>query len=182
MSAGSPERSIWTPKIKLPRWKIKTRRKKRLLSDETHRALGSLEGMGLLASEPVSNLLHYAADWDPFVVNKSPRVDAETPGLYPNPLTGEVYLPYPYVKPSRKEGAKDQWGNQQFYWDMYFINKALLASGSSENIQLAKNHIDNFEYMFDRLGYIPNATGMPILNRTQIPFLSGMVTDVYKAT
>lgn len=184
------EKQIWRPHFHVPRPELLLRRTELGLSGgETYQSLKRLSGKELLESRPVQDLLAYTADWEPFIVNRNPKVppDAKQPSeesktILNDAKTGEIALPYPFIIPSRKEGVDSQWGNQQFYWDMYFINKALLASGKTEYLQLAINHVENFHYLFDRIGYIPNASQVAIINRTQIPFLTGMVTDIYKIT
>jgi len=66
-----------------------------------------------------------------------------------------------------------------FYWDTFFINKGLIATGK---LQLAKENTLNILDIVDRFGYMPNAAittwGM---NRSQPPYLSVMVRDIFKA-
>lgn len=157
------------------------RRERGMSSQETYQSLKNLSGPDLLSAPPVADVLTYASDWDPFIVNKIPKVKQDE-DLKIDRFSGEIALPYPYIIPSLKRGKESQWGNQQFYWDMYFINKALLTSGRSEYVQQAIHHVENFQYLFDRLGYIPNASQLAIVNRTQIPFLTGMIRDIYQVT
>ena len=66
-----------------------------------------------------------------------------------------------------------------FYWDTYFINKGLIATG---NLQLAKQNTLNLLSVVSRYGFMGNAAvttwGM---NRSQPPYLSVMVRDIYEA-
>lgn len=145
-----------------------------------YHSLSHLHGHELLAAEPVQKLMAYATDWEPFIVNREPKVAKDTPGIFPNLENGSIALPHPFITPSTKENT--QWPEKQFYWDIYFINKGLLATGDPKLLEIAKGHVENFQYMFDRLGFIPNASDISLTNRSQIPFLTGMIRDIYKET
>lgn len=150
---------------------------------EIFQSLQSLTGKQLLVCPPIQNLLTYANAWKPFLSKEKPIVTKDSSGLYVSPETGAIALPHPFISPSTTETTKDAtWQSVQFYWDTYFINKGLLLSGDPAHVDIAKGHIENFQYLFDRLGYIPNASRISIANRTQIPFLAGMIIDVYKTT
>ncbi len=142
--------------------------------------LESLHGNQLLQSEPVKKLLAYVTDWEPFITNRNPQVTMDMPGIFPNRENGSLALPYPFITPSTKESS--QWPDKHFYWDIYFINKGLIATKDPAMLEIAKGHIENFQYLFDRLEVIPNASDVSLLNRSQIPFLTGMIRDIYKET
>ncbi len=79
-------------------------------------------------------------------------------------------LPYPYSVPS--VGFFDE----MFYWDTYFTNKGL----EIDNRQMqAKHNTDNILYLVDKFGYMPNGSNTLFIGRSQPPFLSIMVRDVY---
>lgn len=176
------KRGVWHAKKQLSAEEIQQQRQEFGLSGTaTYASLENLSGRGLLESKPVVNVLSYSADWEQFTVNKEPQVTTTSP-LDIDPLTSEIHLPYPFITPSKKDGENNHWGNTQFYWDCYLINKALLGSGRKDYIQLAINHVENFQYLFDRLGYIPNGSKLSIANRSQTPFLTGMIMDIYEVT
>lgn len=79
------------------------------------------------------------------------------------------YLPYPYVVP----GGVFQ---QLFYWDSYFI---LLGLKVSKLDRLAKGIVDNFLYQMRTLGIIPNSSEVAHLSRSQPPFLTSMIKEVW---
>lgn len=87
---------------------------------------------------------------------------------------GNFALPYPFSVPCIVNGFQNM-----FYWDTYFTNVGLLLDG---NIEQAKNNIDNILAMIDRFGYMPNATNEGMLNRSQPPYASMMVREVYEIT
>lgn len=180
-SIGNERRTVFFPKRR-SREKIQQQREELGLSgSETYQLLAPLSGKVLLESEPMQNVLAYCADWELFIVNKEPKVNKNSP-LTVNPQTGEIYLPNPFVIPSKSQGKSRQWGDTQFYWDEYFIGKALVNSNNPRYLQIAKGQIDNFEYIFNLLGYIPNGSEMPIVTRSQTPYLTGMIMDIYEAT
>ena len=87
---------------------------------------------------------------------------------------GNFALPYPFSVPCIVNGFQNM-----FYWDTYFTNVGLLLDG---NTGQAKNNIDNILAMIERFGYMPNATCEGMLNRSQPPYASMMVREVYEAT
>ncbi|MGN0231848.1 MAG: trehalase family glycosidase, partial [Muribaculaceae bacterium] len=83
-------------------------------------------------------------------------------------------LPYPYSVPCITGAFQNM-----YYWDTFFTNKGLLQIG---DVEQAKNNIDNILAMIERFGYMPNATHTALLNRSQPPYASMMVRDLYEAT
>lgn len=81
-----------------------------------------------------------------------------------------IGIPYPYTVPSTESF------NELYYWDSYFTNLGLIRIGKA---YLAKNNTDNMLYLADKLGKMPNGNRTYFLNRSQPPFLSEMVRDVY---
>lgn len=88
---------------------------------------------------------------------------------------GHLALPYPYSVPQ----AKGTTFMNMFYWDTYFTNLGLLSIG---DVQQAKNNVDNIVYLIEKFGYMPNASNVSLLNRSQPPYASMMARDVYEKT
>ncbi len=82
-----------------------------------------------------------------------------------------IGLPYPYIVPSLE--AFDE----LYYWDTYFTNKGLELA---DRCELAKNNVDDMLYLVERYGYMPNGSRTHYLGKSQPPFLSEMVKDVYE--
>lgn len=59
-----------------------------------------------------------------------------------------------------------------FYWDSYFTMLGLYEAGKTELLQ---NMTDNFAFLIDRFGHIPNGTRTYFLSRSQPPFFSLMI-------
>jgi len=81
-------------------------------------------------------------------------------------------LPYPYTVPCQTESTMQNF----FYWDTYFTNVGLLKHGFHE---LAKNNTDNLLCQVEKYGYIPNGNRTYFLNRSQPPYLSLIIRQVF---
>lgn len=69
--------------------------------------------------------------------------------------------------------------NEMYGWDSYFEGIGLLIDGRTD---LAKAMVDNFVYQINHYGKILNANRSYYLTRTQPPFMSSFVREVYEAT
>jgi alpha,alpha-trehalase len=76
-----------------------------------------------------------------------------------------IALPFPYIVPGGRFG-------EIYYWDSYFTMLGLQASGKTEMIS---NMVNNFSFLIDTLGYIPNGNRHYFIGRSQPPFYSLMV-------
>ena len=68
---------------------------------------------------------------------------------------------------------------EMYYWGEYFNNLALLRLGSVEQ---ARNNVDDVAYLIDWFGFMPNGNRTYYLTRSQPPFFTLMVGDVYEKT
>ncbi len=82
-----------------------------------------------------------------------------------------IGLPYPYTVPAVGHF------NEMYYWDTYFTNKGLELS---DRFHQAKFNVDNMLYMVEKIGFMPNGNRTYYLKRSQPPFLSEMVKDIYE--
>jgi len=87
-----------------------------------------------------------------------------------NPML--IALPYPYTVPSA-EG----FFQEMYYWDTYFVNKALIALGM---VGQAINNLENFKWMIGQYGFIPNGNRLELLNRSQPPLFTLAVMDAWE--
>jgi len=76
-----------------------------------------------------------------------------------------INLPYPYIVPGGRF-------REIYYWDSYFTMLGLKVSGK---IALIQSMVDNFAYLIDTIGYIPNGNRTYYLGRSQPPFFACMV-------
>lgn len=81
------------------------------------------------------------------------------------PHGSRISLPYKYVVP----GGRFQ---EIYYWDSYFTLEGLLVAGRED---LASNMVDNFSFLIDSIGFIPNGTRNYYRTRSQPPFYALMV-------
>lgn len=104
-------------------------------------------------SEEVSK--HITALWE--ILKRNPDKKIEGSSL--------LALPNPYVIP----GGRFQ---EIYYWDTYFT---MLGLEVDQQDELIRNIIDNFDYLLQTYGHIPNGTRTYYLSRSQPPFFSMMV-------
>ena len=84
---------------------------------------------------------------------------------------GLLYLPHPYVVPGGRF-------NEMYGWDSYFILLGLLEDG---RVDLARGMVENFFFEIEHYGGLLNANRTYYLTRSQPPFLSSMIRDIYDA-
>ena len=76
-----------------------------------------------------------------------------------------IPLPNPYIVPGGRFG-------EIYYWDSYFTMLGLKASGKTDMIE---NMVNNFSFLINTQGYIPNGNRTYFLGRSQPPFFSLMI-------
>jgi len=76
-----------------------------------------------------------------------------------------LQLPHPYVVPGGRFG-------ELYYWDSYFTMLGLASSGRT---QLLRDMVDNFAYLIDTYGHVPNGSRTYYLSRSQPPVFALMV-------
>jgi alpha,alpha-trehalase len=74
-------------------------------------------------------------------------------------------LPEPYVVPGGRF-------REIYYWDSYFTMLGLIESGRQD---LARSMVENFAFLIDTYGHVPNGTRTYYLSRSQPPFFFLMV-------
>ncbi len=92
------------------------------------------------------------------VLQRQPSADQEG-------LSTLLPLPYPYIVPGGRF-------REVYYWDSYFTMLGLRAHGRTDLIQ---NMVDNFSYLIEQHGFIPNGNRSYYLSRSQPPFFALMV-------
>ena len=83
------------------------------------------------------------------------------------PVNGSslLALPHPYIVPGGRF-------REVYYWDSYFTMLGLKESGE---VQMIQNMVDNFAYLINTYGHIPNGNRSYYISRSQPPFFSLMV-------
>ena len=79
-------------------------------------------------------------------------------------------LPKPFVVPGGRF-------REMYYWDSYFTMLGLAESGRTAQV---RDMADNFAYLIDTYGHIPNGNRTYYLSRSQPPFFAYMVDLVAK--
>ena len=67
--------------------------------------------------------------------------------------------------------------NYMYYWDNYFLIQGLLLHNNVS--RYAKNNCDNMLYTVNQSGFMPNCTASWGTDRSEPPYLSMIVRDVY---
>ncbi|SEC19273.1 alpha,alpha-trehalase [Tenacibaculum sp. MAR_2009_124] len=100
-------------------------------------------------------------------INKKPGVLS----LKLEEVNGEIQA-VPFVVPGGRF-------NEMYGWDSYFEAIGLLIDGK---VHLAKGMADNFQYEIKHYGKILNANRSYYLTRTQPPFYTSLIREVYEVT
>lgn len=82
-----------------------------------------------------------------------------------NPHSTLLPLPYPYIVPGGRF-------REIYYWDSYFTLLGLREAGK---VTLIENMVDNFAWLLETYGHIPNGNRSYYLSRSQPPFFALMV-------
>ena len=96
----------------------------------------------------------------------------DTPGILALKLEskGQDIKGVPFVVPGGRF-------NEMFGWDSYFESVGLIIDGK---VELAKAMADNFQYEIEHYGKILNANRSYFLTRTQPPFYTSLVREVFE--
>jgi alpha,alpha-trehalase len=84
--------------------------------------------------------------------------DNETPGTL-------IPLPHPYIVPGGRF-------REVYYWDSFFT---MLGLKTDEKYSLMQNMVDNFSFLIEQYGFIPNGNRTYYLGRSQPPFYALMI-------
>ncbi|CAF5008184.1 unnamed protein product, partial [Rotaria sp. Silwood1] len=88
------------------------------------------------------------------------------PADTPTEGSSRIPLPFPYIVPGGRF-------REIFYWDSYFTMLGLILT--PKRLSVVRGMIDNFAYMIDQFGFIPNGNRTYFLSRSQPPFFAEMV-------
>lgn len=86
-----------------------------------------------------------------------------------------IGLPHPYVVPAADPKAKFTF-QEQYYWDSYFTALGLVDTPRQE---LAEGMLENLLHIFERFHFIPNASRMYFMSRSQPPLLTSYIRLIY---
>lgn len=105
---------------------------------------------------------HLASHWD-YLTRSTEQQPA---------YTTLIPLPSKYVVPGGRF-------REVYYWDSYFT---MVGLGVSGRIDLMESMLDNFAFLIDTVGFIPNGNRTYYLGRSQPPYFSSMVNTYIQYT
>ncbi len=97
--------------------------------------------------------------------------------FHPNDDESLLGLPNPYLVPSYQAKTGFDY-NEMYYWDSYFMIQGML---DTEHEALVTGMLENLEALFLRFKVIPNASRTYLMGRSQPPFLTSFIFDIYQA-
>lgn len=119
---------------------------------------------GEVTAESVQAAREYIREYWPHLERYNPKDEGSLVGL-----------PKPYLVPSYAEGHEFDY-EEMFYWDTYFMVQGLL---DEEHKELNLGMLENLFYMFKRFKVIPNSSQLYMVSRSQPPFLTSFIFDLY---
>jgi len=119
-----------------------------------------------LTPEDVSEARAFVADYWHHVERFHPKDDESLLGI-----------PKPYLVPSYSATTGFDY-NELYYWDSYFMVQGML---DAEHEALVKGILEDLMALFARFSVIPNASRTYLTGRSQPPFLTTFIFDVYQA-
>lgn len=84
-----------------------------------------------------------------------------------------IKIPHPFVAPNPAWLKKFSY---MFYWDTFFMFRGLIRT---KREWILKNMVDNFVYLYETYGIIPNFNAPVSMGRSQPPFFTSMILDTY---
>lgn len=89
-----------------------------------------------------------------------------------------VGLPHPYLVSAYEPGHEFDF-NEMYYWDTYFMAQGFFRPDNRSDQVLLEGLLGNLLYLYGRFGMIPNATRTYLTGRSQPPFLSTLIFEIY---
>lgn len=105
---------------------------------------------------------HIDTLWE--VLTRRPKEHPQLSSLLP--------LPHDYVVPGGRF-------SELYYWDSYFTMLGLHGSKKQQNVELLRSMADNFAYLIDTYGHVPNGNRTYYLSRSQPPVFS-LMTELFE--
>ncbi len=81
-----------------------------------------------------------------------------------------ITIPHPHIVPNDKKFRFI------FYWDTSFMFRGLMGTNRE---WILKDMVDNFAWLYDKYGIIPNFNAPASMGRSQPPFFTSMILDTY---
>ncbi len=119
-----------------------------------------------LSGEDVGAARQYIADYWTKLERFHPKDDESLLGI-----------PKPYLVPSYTEKTGFDY-NELYYWDSFFMVQGML---DVDHEQLVTGILEDLMALFSRFKVVPNASRTYLMGRSQPPFLTTFIFDVYQA-
>lgn len=84
--------------------------------------------------------------------------------------SARLHMPFTFIVPNDKKFT------HAFYWDTFFIFRGLMKT---DREWVLKEMVNNFVYLFEKYGIIPNFSSFASTGRSQPPFFTSMILDIY---
>lgn len=94
---------------------------------------------------------------------------------HPHDDDNQVGLPKPFLVPSFEEGHEFDY-NELYYWDSFFMAQGIM---DEQHKELVTGTLDNLVFLFKKFKIIPNASRLYLTSRSQPPFLTTFIWQVY---
>jgi len=118
-----------------------------------------------LTAEEVKVARDYIAAFWPTLERFQPKDDDSLLGM-----------PKPFLVPAHEKGHDFDF-NELYYWDSYFMVQCMLDPHHKE---LVEGILEDLLSLLKRFGIIPNASRTYLTGRSQPPFLTSFIFDVYQ--
>ena len=86
-------------------------------------------------------------------------------------------IPKPYLVPSYAEKTGFDY-NELYYWDSYFMVQGMF---DADHQNLVTGILEDLMALFERFKIVPNASRTYLMGRSQPPFMTTFIFDVYQA-
>jgi alpha,alpha-trehalase len=118
-----------------------------------------------LSGEDVGAAREYIADYWTKLERFHPKDDESLLGI-----------PKPYLVPSYAEKTGFDY-NELYYWDSFFMVQGML---DVDHEQLVTGILEDLMALFERFKIVPNASRTYLMGRSQPPFMTTFIFDVYQ--
>lgn len=88
-----------------------------------------------------------------------------------------IGLPHPYLVPAYEKGHEFDF-NELYYWDSYFMIQGML---DHEHKPIVMGILEDIVSLYKRFKIVPNASRTYLTGRSQPPFMTSFIFDVYDA-
>jgi alpha,alpha-trehalase len=119
-----------------------------------------------LSADDVKKARQHIEDYWPKLTRFHPKDDESLLGL-----------PNSYLVPAHEEGHDFDF-NELYYWDSYFMVQGML---DEKHKDLVVGVLEDLLFAFERFKVIPNASRTYLMGRSQPPFLTTFILEVYRA-